>query len=185
MGVLNNLEPSAYIPAIIAGLCLFVSGFLVHYLTTRRTLSEMTRNNYQKQLELVFVPIVNVVEEAVEPTYGYEGLNDLQLDKITKIIRENIQYVDANLKRIADALIEEQYICNRSETNYAVYDEDRRLLDYVLSRYNWLRKQLRLPYNSRYLFPNNLLSKVSRQLRPMKRRIVRKLTKFRTKRRES
>jgi hypothetical protein len=181
MEVLKELNTS-YVPAIITGIFLFASGFLLHYLTTKRTLSEMTRSNYQKQLELILVPIVNIFDEAIEPTFGYEGLNDSNVDNIVMIVRGNTQFVDCKLIHLVNVLVEKQYISNSSEANYPNYDENRKFLDYVLTRYNWIRKQLRLPYESDYLFPRNLFKKVGNHFRPVNRRLLRKLRKCRPKR---
>ncbi len=170
-----------YVPAIIGGVFGFITGVVTHYLTSRRTISDLKRSNLQKELENVYVPITNIIDSSVEPTYGYEGLSNKDVDEIAKIAKDNAPFIDVKLKRLIDGLLEDQYIMERSEVNYPIYDENRKLLKYAFYKYNLLRKQLRLPYDNNYFVIRSLFSNLKEKYWILHRKFDRWIRKIKRK----
>jgi hypothetical protein len=164
-----------FIPAIIAGIFGFISGLLTHYLANKRTISELKRGSFQLQLDKVYIPITCRIDSNIEPTYGYEGLTEIDISFIEKICNDNSQLIDKKLKILINRLVEDKYINIMNESSYSIYDEDRKFLRYVFYKYNLLRKKLQLPYERTYFIIPSLFLRIKdfswRYYRKFKRRL--------------
>ncbi|MBH0228841.1 hypothetical protein [Halobacillus yeomjeoni] len=108
-----------------------------------------------KSLVKIYIPIYKILTEGLIPGEGYEGVYSNQVFKITKILEDNPEYVDPELEGIVFQYEEEILLAlstttDTSEMDGMLLDEDRRLLDYILTSFHKTRKSLGLPYNKVY-----------------------------------
>ncbi|MGG3874546.1 hypothetical protein [Brevibacillus laterosporus] len=134
------------------------SGILTHYLTTRRELTEIRRQNLMKQLELIYLPIISIFENKTNVNSGYRGITVSDFSVVSKIIKENLLYTDSNINYLLMKLEDE---CNDIH-RMAFYDSidnfddtpidvDRNFYIYIQSQYNNIKKELQLPYDKNFI----------------------------------
>lgn len=126
-----------------------ITAILTHFFTTKREKFSKVFEYKLKILTVVYTPVYRILLEGVNPFDGYEGISIKQFESIEKIIQVNLELVDPQLESIVWILKEEKYaLYSHSNIDYVSLDEDRRLVDYVDFQYNYIRKQLGLPYDS-------------------------------------
>ena len=103
-------------------------------------------------LDSVYTPIYKILIQNVIPGEGYESIDNHDLDNIIKIIDEHVNLVDPKLNNIIWSLREEErFAWDARQNNPFVYlDENRVLLNHVVSYYNKLRKAVGLPYEKQW-----------------------------------
>ncbi|RTE09618.1 hypothetical protein [Paenibacillus whitsoniae] len=146
MDVLSYLKQSAIAVAMLAFIGTILGNIFTHFFTNSRTDRELKRKQQTDRLELVYEPIIKIIDDGIFPGDGYEGINDSQLSGIGEILKGNARYVDEKLEIFIYGFKEESYQNAMANVDFPVYDANRKMLDYVLKKYNSLRKDLYLPY---------------------------------------
>ncbi len=115
-------------------------------------------------LTKLYVPIYKILTDNLVPGDGYDGINAGQLDIIQQLIKDNPELTDPQLEKLVYGYLEDDYhnqleSINNDYNNF-IYDEDRKLLDYVLISFNKTRRSLGLPYDLKYASPIVVKSKL-------------------------
>lgn len=112
----------------------------------------ITSSKYtERVLVELYIPILKIIKERIEPGFGFEGLNEDQIDELIKILDEKMELLDPELEGIIYSYKETQYH-NWQGANYHYEKEDERLLAYMLYAFNKTRKSLGLPYENKYVY---------------------------------
>ncbi|WP_068791850.1 hypothetical protein [Brevibacillus laterosporus] len=134
------------------------SGILTHYLTTKRELTEIRRQNLMKQLELIYLPIISIFENKTNVNSGYRGITVSDFSVVSKIIKENLLYTDSNINYLLMKLEDECNDIHRMAFSGSIdnfddtpIDVDRNFYIYIQSQYNNIKKELQLPYDKNFI----------------------------------
>jgi hypothetical protein len=113
----------------------------------------------EESLKKIYVPIYKILYENLDPSQGYEGIYSNQFGKIKVIVDKDPDLCDPKLERIIWRIYEEIQIDSYNQINsdskfdHTLYDEDRKLLEYVQHAFNKTRKSLGLPADIVHVYP--------------------------------
>ncbi|NKQ22467.1 hypothetical protein [Brevibacillus laterosporus] len=87
---------------------------------------------------------------------------------------DNYIYADMKLLNLVESLYEDVANESRYEknNNYNDFDEDRKLFNHVLVKYNQLKRKVQLPYERDYVFPYNYLKEKQERYNKLRRRYL-------------
>ncbi|MGG0756975.1 hypothetical protein [Brevibacillus laterosporus] len=124
----------------------------------------------------IYQPIMQICVRTTHPGDNYEGLNEHNVMEIYKIVNDNDNYiyVDMKLLNLVESLYEDVANESRYEknNNYNDFDEDRKLFNHVLVKYNQLKRKVQLPYERDYVFPYNYLKEKQERYNKLRRRYL-------------
>ncbi|TDL34831.1 hypothetical protein E2R51_03670 [Jeotgalibacillus sp. S-D1] len=115
------------------------------------------RKKDEKIIRDLYGPIFNILGEKIIIGEGYQGIDQDQLKAIRNIMDKNPFIVDRALEEITYNFLEKEFtnlsklFLNQIPPINLIFDEDRKLLEHVLFRYNEKRKALGLPFDEAYL----------------------------------
>ncbi|UQD52325.1 hypothetical protein C0971_10105 [Bacillus methanolicus] len=113
----------------------------------------------EESLRKIYVPIYKILMENLNPMDGYEGIASRQFYRIKEIVNEHPELCDPKLDSIIWGIDEDirfqsmNYNHNDNNLEYELFDENRKLIDYVLHAFNKTRKSLGLPADRLYVYP--------------------------------
>lgn len=128
-----------------------------------------------KALQLVYNPIIKVLDHSIEPGIGYEGFDYTHLSHIEEIISNNAIYVDPRLEAFIWGFRED---ARYRDLNYYLFDENGRFQYYVNKTNHKLRKKVKLKYEKKYVGTGVLTSYIMskfKRLNSKRKRAFRKL----------
>jgi hypothetical protein len=107
----------------------------------------------ERVLTELYIPILKIIESKVEPGMGFEGLDDDDIDKLIRILKDKPELFDPKLEKIIYSYYEMSYDSWKYNKHFSYFENDRKLLDYVYIAFNKTRKSLGLPYEKKYAYP--------------------------------
>jgi len=137
---------------------------------TYKVNNEKKFENSFRSLELVYNPILKLIQKQIVPGDGYEGINSNDFEKINEIIQQNAIYVDVKLESFIWEFEETIYHFERNQIIHPIrypqlmLDEEGKFLDYLIYKNNKLRKDVKLKYDWRKIGFGRLYNYVDRSI---------------------
>jgi hypothetical protein len=142
----------------------FITGIFTYWLTSKRDRKTIIYEANKELLVKVYSPIMKIINNSVYPGDGYEGLDDDEIQEIADIIHDNLMIIDRILDSFAWSFKEEIHNSGyKHYSQYSNYDDDRKFLDYISYRYNYLRKSVGLQYDNEYFFYKRVIKSIKKR----------------------
>ncbi|KPU55545.1 hypothetical protein [Bacillus wiedmannii] len=136
--------------SVIGIVATVIGAIITHLLAGKREKRGRIYNNKEKALKDVYAPIYKILLSDLSDSLKYKGT--VKIDQIEEIVRNNSELVDSQLlKMVQETRQGIRFVDGPTmaiEDRGVMYDVDRKFFIHIHSKYNSLKKELGLPYDT-------------------------------------